>query len=358
MSYEAICTLPRATRPRSLIARLAELGYVKEKISPFWHGESALCALSWHETRDYRSHVGIYLEVVADQKGLGVYLRSNIDASYWDLRKLNETIRAVRRQFHGTFRSDHGPNRYFPLPDRIPSPSESGCELAFSRFSRLCHVLNCIWRIADSRTTSGGRRSLTFCPNTVRGCSPIIFFCHTWSRSSRITSDSTFVALLKYSPRKEKVLKAARLNANQLARISAGEASVEEAVAESLSFQNLKSVSDQLRDLVAKLDVHGLLRRPYRRRKTSLWESLTDLIQRRHAFVHTGRVHADFSDELLGRGLMDAQVSVDRVYRRLCELSWWPAPYRKIYRLPPMQLSDEDVQLETRPTSDSESNTT
>ena len=356
MSYEAICTLPRATRPRSLIARLAELGYVKEKISPFWHG-GALCALSWHETRDYRSHVGIYLEVVADQKGLGVYLRSNIDASYWDLRKLNETIRAVRRQFHGTFRSDHGPNRYFPLPDRIPSPSESGCELAFSRFESA--VSRAELYLANCRFPDHFRR--TPFADILSEYSPWVlsnnFFCHTWSRSSRITSDPRLSRCSKYSPRKEKVLKAARLNANQLARISAGEASVEEAVAEKC-FQNLKSVSDQLRDLVAKLDVHGLLRRPYRRRKTSLWESLTDLIERRHAFVHTGRVHADFSDELLGRGLMDAQVSVDRVYRRLCELSSWPAPYRKIYRLPPMQLSDEDVQLETRPTSDSESNTT
>lgn len=314
---------------------------MKVGVSPLWHGERALAAYSWHDDEDYRSHTGIYAEVAPHDGALLIYLRSNVGASYWDLRKLNETIRTVRRRLGGTFRSDHGTSRYFPLPNRIPNPNESGCELAFERFE-----------LAISRAEMYVATRLF--PNDFKETPfvDILSAYSPWVLSNNLLLPyivsaveeyfrATFVALLKYSPKKEGIFKSARLNAEQLMRVSSGETSVEEAVAEGFSFQNLRSVSELLRGLVSELDVHGLLRRPYRRRRTSLWESLTTLIDQRHEFVHRSEVHAGLDDASLARAMVDAQIAVDRVYRRLCAISSWPEPYRHVYRRPKMHFTED-----------------
>jgi hypothetical protein len=149
---------------------------------------------------------------------------------------------------------------------------------------------------------------------------------------------STFVALLKYSARKESVFKSARLSSQQLLRLSEGNVSVEALVAEGMTFQNLRVVSDAFRTLIPALDIHGVLRRPYRRRRLSLWEALSEVVENRHAFVHRGEVDIEFGDEVLATRIVDAQVAVDRVYRRLCQVSGWPAPERRRYRRPVMAL--------------------
>jgi hypothetical protein len=107
---------------------------------------------------------------------------------------------------------------------------------------------------------------------------------------------STFVALLRYSGRKEVMLKNARLGSDHLLRISNGVSSVEECFAETLPFQNLKAVSDHFKALEPMLDIHGVLQKPYLRRKVSLFESVAELVRRRHGFVHHGEVHVEFDD--------------------------------------------------------------
>ncbi len=62
--------------------------------------------------------------------------------------------------------------------------------------------------------------------------------------------------------------------------------------------------------LVPELDIHGALRRPYRRRRKSLWESLNELVENRHAFVHRGDVNVNFDDETLATAILDSQVAV------------------------------------------------
>lgn len=351
MSYEAICALPASARVRQVSELMRDIGYAKATVSPFWHGDKALAAYSWQEPHDYRSHVGIYAELARHEEALRIYLRSNAGASYWDLLKLNDSIRAIRRRFKGRFHSDHGANRYFELPDHIQSPSESGCELAFLRFE------NAMSRASLYLATRGFPDQFRKTPLV-----DVLALYSPWTLSNNLLVPyivasieeyfrATFVALLEYSPRKVSVLKSARLNADQLVRMSEKKLTVEEAVAEGFSFQNLTSVSELFRGVIPDLDVHGTLRRPYRRRRLSLWESLTSLIDRRHDIIHGGEIRADFGDELLGRTIVDVQVAVDRVYRRICELSGWPEPYKTTYRRPTMHVNDTTPNQAMEPTA-------
>ena len=73
---------------------------------------------------------------------------------------------------------------------------------------------------------------------------------------------SCFVALLKYSDKKESFLRNVRLQGDQLSRISNREISIEEAVAESLSFQRISSACKNIASIDSSLDVAGALRKP------------------------------------------------------------------------------------------------
>ena len=134
MSYEAVSIVQPHTSHRRIAEFLLSIGYARVPVVPFWYSESAHSAHSWYDARDYRSHVGVYAEIASPDDQLIVYLRSNIGASYWDLEKLNGTLRHIRKNFGGGFESDHGKNRYFPLPEERPVPEESGCEFAHLRF--------------------------------------------------------------------------------------------------------------------------------------------------------------------------------------------------------------------------------
>ena len=103
MSHEAVCSVLSSVSQRSLSEFLAAADYKKVSISPFWYGKNAVSAHSWYETRDYQSHTGVYAEVAFREGRCVVYLRSNAGASYWDLKKLNDTIREIRRRFQRWF---------------------------------------------------------------------------------------------------------------------------------------------------------------------------------------------------------------------------------------------------------------
>jgi hypothetical protein len=125
---------------------------------------------------------------------------------------------------------------------------------------------------------------------------------------------SSFVVLLKYSGHRESSLKKAKLSHAQLEEIAAGKQGVEQALAESLSFQRPSKVSDNFKMVNPKLDIAGSLRKPYRRRKTSLYESIERCVKIRNEFVHTGYMDTTMSDKIIQKFIKDFEVAVDRSY--------------------------------------------
>ena len=56
------------------------------------------------------------------------------------------------------------------------------------------------------------------------------------------------------------------------------------------------------------------MRKPYRRRRKSLFDSIEQLIEDRNEFVHTGGVNIRFFDAQLNAALSDMEVAVNRAY--------------------------------------------
>jgi hypothetical protein len=134
---------------------------------------------------------------------------------------------------------------------------------------------------------------------------------------------STFVALLKYSPKREVFLKGLRLQGEQLSAIAVGGSSVEEQVAESLPFQNISAVCRHFSSLDPSLDLAGTLRKPYRRRKLSLFDSIEALVVGRHDFIHRALIDITLTDDRVNEILYDVEAAITRVYRRITDHYGW-----------------------------------
>ena len=100
------------------------------------------------------------------------------------------------------------------------------------------------------------------------------------------------------------MLKRARLSHEHLERLALGSQPVARVVAESFPFQRPTSIAENFRLLDRKLDLAGAMRKPYRRRKTSLFESIERLIEVRNEFVHSGRMNLKFFDTQLRSALL------------------------------------------------------
>ena len=135
--------------------------------------------------------------------------------------------------------------------------------------------------------------------------------------------EATFVALLKYSDNKLSILKNSRIRGEDLFAIAAGKTSVERGVSDQFSFQNLEQIVSHFRAVDKRLDVAGALRKPYRKRKQPLYDSLSALIQHRHDIIHRGQISTEFTDEVAFKALEDLEEAVTRVYRMITSTFKW-----------------------------------
>jgi hypothetical protein len=237
VSYESVSSLPKSATLRAIVDALKQLGYCPCRRSPFFSPEDCL-PYSWFDSDDYRSFTGVYLHVEPSASGVAVYTRTNEGRSYYDREHQNATIRTLRRLFGGSFVTDFGRSRYFPHDVGPEEPDQAGCHLAFQRFGR--SVVRADWYL-QTRTFPGAEQRNLY--KLVPDQDPRLLSCHLLLPYLVAVLEEylrgTFVALLRYSSAKEKLLKGARLSAKQLREISEGTTSVEDAFAQTLSFQNV-----------------------------------------------------------------------------------------------------------------------
>ncbi len=324
MSYESINKLPTKTKIIDIMELIRLLGF-KRVLKPRFRAKGELAQYYWFEETDYRSYSGVDLSLGKDSDGqLIVYTRTIASRSYYDLMQQNHTIRTIKRHFDGTFETDLGRGRYFPKEGNPPKPAQAGCHLAFQRFGQSLIKAD-IYLESRNFPQKHWKNIGTF--EFMDQMNPRILSNNLLlPYMVSIIEDyfkSSFIALLKYSYRKESFLKGIRLSSEQLLKIASGDSSIEEAIAETLPFQKISAVCQHFKVLEPDLDLSGALRKPYRRRKKSLFETLEQLVLQRHAFIHKGVLETSFDDTDVKRALNDLEDSVIRCYRRLTEYYGW-----------------------------------
>lgn len=85
-------------------------------------------------------------------------------------------------------------------------------------------------------------------------------------------------------------------------------------LADKLSFQRPGIIAENFRALDSSIDIAAWLRKPFHNRKKTLFDSITELIDVRDRFVHTGVMTLDLSDKRIKRIIDDLNEAVDRAY--------------------------------------------
>ena len=317
MSYCSHNEMRTGTSLKRVSEMIDLLGYVRLKNDLFV--PNMVASYIWYDGRDYRSWSGVELQIYREDGTISVSTRSTVSRSYWDLVHQNKTIKILRDLFGGHFETDAGRNRYWKPVEPPPQPIVSGCYLARWRFKNAL-MKSQIYLSARNLRGNMARPEPTGLPyiddmnaRVISNNLVVPYIIAVWEEYFR----STFSVLLKYAERRERVMKKARLSHSQLEQIAAKNRPVEDAISECFSFQRPGMIGENFFLLDSKLDLAAAMRKPFRRRKVTLFESIESLVQGRNAFVHRGEMDMSLYDRELDRILGDIVEAVDRCYQAI-----------------------------------------
>jgi hypothetical protein len=355
MSYETTNYLPKGVNKRHAAEFAELLGY--KRAGSYAHlGMPKVVSMIYFEEKDYKSWGTVELSIGISEEKRVVYVhtRTRVGRSHYDFEMQNRTVREFRRRFGGSAVKDGGNGEGYDPGPPVP-PAASGCYLAMQRLdwnlSRVNGYLHLGFVLPDNNPLGAAEAVWP----QMRQLNPEVFISNVLMTYLVSAMEdyfkSTYITLLTYAERKPTILKGIRPSGEQLAQISAGTLTVEQAAAEVLSFQRLAAVGRHFADIDQKLDVLAPLRRPYRRRKVHLLDRLEDLVTRRHALIHGMHIDIDLDRDRLEGFIHDLTVGISRVYEGVTRYYGRPfelpsssnfflsrhrrAPPQKAYPVPP-----------------------
>jgi hypothetical protein len=319
--------LPPGTRLKTVDEFLRLLGY--ESIRKVRNRGNRARTYYFYRDDDYKYTTGILARLSEDpqKKCLVVETSTSAWRSKFDSDFHNYTVKQVRARFGGYFVSDYGENRLLKYDGPVREKAEAGLYKAFASFhSNLQRV-----RIFNSHTsflapfdrkyetsvTTDVIGSLD--PRVVAANLAVPFIVAALEGFFR----SAYIALLLYSPKREKIFRGAKLRPNELDGIERGDYSASEAVAKWMSFQDMNQVSVAFKEVEPGLDIHGILKRPHGGRRGSFWEPLVRIIAQRHRLIHEADLKLGYHPQSLSKDVDLAEKSVKCVYNRLIDLRGW-----------------------------------
>jgi hypothetical protein len=328
MSYETTNYLPKGVSKRHA-AEFAELLGYKRAGSYAALGMPEVVSMMYYEEKDYKSWQTVELAIgISEERGVVyIHTRTRIGRSHYDFEMENRTVREFRRRFGGTAVRDGGNGEGYDPGPPVP-PAASGCYLAMQRLdwnlTRVNYFLHLDSILPGSKPLGLGEEIWP----QMRQLNPEVFISNVLMAYLASAMEdyfkSSYIALLTYVERKPAILKGIRLSGEQLAQISAGTLTVEQAAAEVLPFQRLTAIGRHFADIDQKLDVLAPLKRSYRRRKVNLLDRLEDLVTRRHALIHKMDVDVELDRRRLDGFIHDLTVGISRVYEGVTRHYGWP----------------------------------
>ncbi|RUO75439.1 HEPN domain-containing protein [Idiomarina seosinensis] len=317
MSYISNSVLGRDAKIKAVKEAIELLGYVR--LRKEFNTQNLVGDYMWTSETEYQSYVGVELQVYSEKsKGqITVNTRSRLGRSYWDLQHQNKTLKVLRDFFGGYFETDAGRNRYWHSEGKPPSAVAAGCYLARWRLHNAL-IKPRIYLQQRGMTQPHAKEEPTGIgfidetnPRLFSNNLVLPYMFAVWEAYFR----DSFISVLSSSNSREKALKKANLNVAQLEEVASSTVSVEQAVAEHFSFQRPRRISENFRMVASDLDLSSVLKKPYKRRKKSLYAEIDELVSARNEFVHTGSMNTKFTDKKLLRLISDIEAAVDRCYQ-------------------------------------------
>ena len=311
MGFDATYYCPDNISINKLIDYLKLLRYEGSGNSYYFYSED-----------EYKYLYGVAAYISENDNQISVWLRTPIFCNYFDLEYLNSTLRQLRRRFGGSFISDEGKNRYFIKKYRQDSPAERGCFAAHFRLgNEFASLRSLLLKYPDTDPSDKALEYMGLSSNA----SLLANISLTYA-SSIIENyfRDLYIALLKYSEKKEKIISNTRFNNFDLFQVSEKKASIEQAVAFSKSFQNIHKINTHFKELDSRIDIYGILSKPYRNRKETLFQTINRVLEHRHALVHRLNVEMQYKQQEALKDIQSIEMAFDNIYEHICSVNNWP----------------------------------
>lgn len=292
------------------------LGYVKQRKTS---GELAYYA--WYQNDiDGLSLSGVELSVHKNKKGfIEVDTRTSISRGYWDVKKQCQTMRAIRDYFGGKLSSDYSNGWVEQSGYEEPTKLEEGLYVARWRFhnntSKVEFYLSCrdMKGFASNDKPSGLSFMDDINPRFLSNALLIPYCVAIWEDYLK----SSYLMILRHSDLQDKTMTKISLDSRELSDIIQGRITLEEILVSRMSFQRPRIVVQNFTNLGVGLDIGEPLKKPYNRRKKSLFDSIDEYVDIRNEIAHTGSSPKTLTDSDVISIAKDFSTAVDRIYRYL-----------------------------------------
>ncbi len=325
MGWDATFYFPPGTKRTDAEHFLALIGYKKlppddisremKATSFYFPSDSDPARLSAVTTQIY----------VNDDGKLVATSRTNIWCTYRDIELQNTMLRELKKYFKGEFESDFGKNRYFKHSGPKRAGVEAACYVASFRFLNSIQFLIYLnnWVLGKAEQKSKRQKQYIFMMDPAiltsnLGTIYLVSLIEEFFKSifiETLRSSKDVVNLNRFKPVKSFLLD----------RAYQDEISLEQAVAESLSFQN----SESIRRNFSGLPRVGFVDRYLSKTISSLSnirraDALQSIFDRRHGIVHRAELDYNYLPDDLKKDIRFCERLVRNLYRGLTTENKWP----------------------------------
>lgn len=283
----------------------------------------------WYPQKRDLTYVGIELNIThVENDKITIETRTRAGRSSIELRHQNQTLKVIRDFFGGYFETDYGKNRYFDSDDCNPEQTDLEMSIYVQRwiFNNALIPLKIYADFFESslhKTGSAGDLYsdkvgvLPFIdvtrPVVVSNNIQLPYLIGAWENYIK----NVFLAVFKYGNTENKLLKAEKLSSDDLLKIKNGECTLEECIVNKLSFQRPRTIIANYKMLDSQLDVNSIFLKPFKRRKTSLYTQIDNIIELRNKIVHDGFLDTDLSQKDVMKFMENITEVANRLYQLL-----------------------------------------
>lgn len=285
----------------------------------------------WHPMKQDLTYVGVELNVcqIKDEQII-IETRTRAGRSRIELQQQNQTIKIIKNFFGGYYETDYGKNKLFPADDCNPEKTDLEMAIYVQRWifnNALIPLKIYSDFITDKIHTNGSAGDLY---NDAIGVLPFIdnmrpivvsnniqlpYLIGAWENYIK----NVFLVVLKYGDTCDKFIKPDKLSAEDLIKIKNGETGVEECLVNRLSFQRPSVIIANFKKLDPSLDINAIFQKPFKRRKTSLYTQIDNVIELRNKIVHDGFLDTTLTQKDISRFIENITEVADRLYKTLGE---------------------------------------
>ncbi|WMJ77794.1 hypothetical protein RBQ61_02365 [Sedimentibacter sp. MB35-C1] len=272
----------------------------------------------WLGSDDCITFVELELFVFREADCISVQTRTRAGRSYWDLSWQNKTISLLKSLFGGSFITDEGTNRYIKVD--VLEPSKVACSLYVDRWKFNNAMIKPKIYLESRKLTGDIAREKSsglawlddINPRILSDNMIVPYLIGCWESYFR----NSYISILKYSDCiSEKALKNCRISSTDYLKVIKHEACLERLLVDSLSFQRPNVIAENFRMINPNIDISAWLRKPYNRRKKTLFDSIIEIVDIRDEIVHTGNMNLSILDDQIFKIIKDLTIAVDRSYQ-------------------------------------------